>query len=70
MPKKQKELKKLEAKILSVFKNTSHTILNYKQIAAKLDVRDTKGRNNIIRLLSHLKKKKRSLFPNREGNTY
>ena len=57
MPKKQKELKKLEAKILSVFKNTSHTILNYKQIAAKLDVRDTKGRNNIIRLLSHLKKK-------------
>ena len=57
MPKKQKELKNLEAKILSVFKNTSHTILNYKQIAAKLDVRDTKGRNNIIRLLSHLKKK-------------
>ena len=52
MSKKKKDLKKLEAKILSLFKNSPTTIFNYKQIASKLDIGDTKGRNNIIRVLN------------------
>jgi ribonuclease R/exosome complex exonuclease DIS3/RRP44 len=52
MSKKKKDLKKLESKILSIFKNSPTTVFNYKQIASKLDIGDTKGRNNIIRVLN------------------
>ena len=51
MSKKKKELKKLESKLLLLFKKAPQTYFNYKQIAALLKVNDTKGRNNIIRIL-------------------
>ncbi|MDB3863074.1 ribonuclease R [Flavobacteriaceae bacterium] len=57
MSKNKKDLKKQEAKILSLFQNSSESIFNYKQIAANLGVTDTKGRNNIIRVLNLLQSK-------------
>lgn len=57
MSNKKKELKKLEGKIHLLFKNTPQSFFNYKQIAALLKVKDTKGRNNIIRVLHLLHKK-------------
>jgi len=62
MSKKKKELKKLEVKILSLLKNSPQSTFNYKQLAAKLNVRDTKGRNNIIRVLNLLQQKKNTPF--------
>ena len=50
MFKKKNELHKLETKILSLFKSKSKAVLNYKQVAAALDVKDTKGRNYIIKV--------------------
>ena len=57
MSKKKNELKKLEGKIHLLFKNAPQSFFNYKQIAAQLKVKDTKGRNNIIRVLNLLHKK-------------
>ena len=57
MSKKKKDLKRLEGKILSLFKNSPKTIFNYKQLASKLEIRDTKGRNNIISVLNLLNNK-------------
>ena len=57
MRKKKKDLKKLKFKILQFFQNSSHLEYNYKQLASKLKVRDTKGRNDIIRALDLLLKK-------------
>ena len=57
MSKKKKDLKRLEGKILLLFKNSPKTIFNYKQLATKLEIRDTKGRNNIIRVLNLLSNK-------------
>ena len=54
MFKKKNELHKLETKILSLFKSKSNAVLNYKQVAAALDVKDTKGRNYIIKVLNGL----------------
>jgi len=57
MSKKKKYLKKLETQVLSFFKNSPQSIYNYKQLAAKLDIQDTRGRNNIIRVLNLLQQK-------------
>ena len=57
MSNKKKEAKRLESKVLSIFKNSPKTIYNYKQLASKLEIRDTKGRNTIIRVLNLLHKK-------------
>ena len=54
MFKEKNELHKLETKILSLFKSKSKDVLNYKQVAAALDVKDTKGRNYIIKVLNKL----------------
>lgn len=54
MSKKKKEKSHLEFKILSLFKSRPKVFLNYKQIAAALDIKDTKGRNNIIKVLNTL----------------
>ena len=70
MSKKKKELKKLEVKILSLLKNSPQSTFNYKQLAAKLNVRDTKGRNNIIRVLNLLQQKKILLSQQRGKYTY
>jgi ribonuclease R/exosome complex exonuclease DIS3/RRP44 len=54
MSKKKKDLLRLESKILTLFKSKPKRVLNYKQIASSLHINDTKGRNNIIRILNQL----------------
>ncbi|MEK9612638.1 MAG: ribonuclease R [Flavobacteriaceae bacterium] len=54
MSKKKKDLLRLESKILTLFKSKPKRVLNYKQIASSLNVKDTNGRNNIIRILNQL----------------
>ena len=57
MSKKKREIKKLEKKIYSFLKSNPSKIYNYKQLSSFFDVKDTKTRNLIIRILSDLQKK-------------
>ena len=70
MSKKKKYLKKLETQVLSFFKNSPQSIYNYKQLAVKLDIRDTIGRNNIIRVLNLLQHKELIVSEQRGKYTY
>ena len=54
MSKKKKIDRNIQAKVLSVFKASSSKTFNYKQIASKLSVNDTQGRNAIIKSLGKL----------------
>ena len=58
MSKNKNNLKRLESRILSFFKSNSSKVYNYKQIASFLEIKDTKGRNNIIFVLNQLEKNK------------
>ena len=58
MSKNKKDLKRLESRILSFFKSNSSKVYNYKQIASFLEIKDTKGRSNIIFVLNQLEKNK------------
>ena len=49
-------IKDLDRKVLQVFNQNSNKILNYKQIASKLDINDSNGRNQIIKKVYELKK--------------
>lgn len=53
--KKGKVIKHLTSNILSIFKENSDKFYNYKQIAAKIGVTDTSGRNQIIVKLNELR---------------
>jgi len=57
--KKGKVIKDLTRKIFKVFKDDSSKFYNYKQIAAKLDIKDTDGKNQIIKKLQELKASKK-----------
>ena len=52
--KNGKSIKNLNQRILQVFYNNPNKNFNYKQIAAKLDVQDTDGRNQVIRALKEM----------------
>jgi len=65
MRKKKKDLKNLEARILLLFQNSSRLEYNYKQLASKLKVNDTKGRNDIIRALDILLEKEKLISEQR-----
>ena len=54
MSYKKKQLKKIEIKTLSFLKSNSKKTLNYKQIASNFGINDTKGRNDIIKVLNIL----------------
>lgn len=54
MSKKKNENKRLQKKILSLFKSNPRKVFNYRQISGILDIKDTIGRNNIIRVLNIL----------------
>ena len=54
MSYKIKKFKKIETKTLSFFKSNSKKTFNYKQIASNLGINDTKGRNDIIKVLNIL----------------
>lgn len=57
--KKGKVIKDLTKRILQVFNKNSNKLLNYKQIAAKLEISDAHGRNQIIKKLQDLKAQER-----------
>lgn len=54
MSYKKKQLKKIEIKTLSFLKSNTKKIFNYKQIALNFGINDTKGRNDIIKVLNIL----------------
>ena len=53
--KKSHKIPNLTDAILQIFKKSSKKVYNYKQIAAILNIRDTSGRNQIIKTLKKLK---------------
>lgn len=57
--KKSHKIPNLTDAILQIFKKSSNKIFNYKQIAAKLNINDTSGRNQIIKTLKKLKAKQK-----------
>ena len=57
--KKENVIKDLSKRILQVFNHNSNKILNYKQIAAKLEIEDANGRNQIVKKLQELKAQER-----------
>ena len=57
--KKENGIKDLSKRILQVFDHNSNKILNYKQIAAKLEIEDANGRNQIVKKLQELKAQER-----------
>ena len=59
MSKKKKELKGVERKITTLISSPTLKEFNYKQIAFALGVKDTKGRNDIIKILNILLKKEK-----------
>jgi ribonuclease R len=59
MGKKKGDLKGLERKIISYITNIYNKEFNYKQIAFALEIKDTKGRNDIIKILNTLLKKEK-----------
>ncbi|QHI37536.1 Ribonuclease R [Kordia antarctica] len=63
MTRKKKEkshkIPNLTDAILQIFKKSSNKVFNYKQIAAKLNITDTSGRNQIIKTIKKLKAKQK-----------
>ena len=57
--KKGNVIKHLTRDILQIFNQNSNKVLNYKQIAGKLNINDSNGRNQIIQKLSELKTQER-----------
>lgn len=54
MSKKKKKDRNTKGKVLKIFKENPKKSFNYKQIAAKLGISDTQGRNAIIKALGQL----------------
>ena len=58
MSKKKKTDRNIRDSVLKVFKENPNKFLNYKQIAAKLNVKDTQRRNSLIKALGQLNAQK------------
>ena len=58
MSKKKRVNKNIDGKVISVFRNNPRKIYNHKQIASKLEITDTMGRNAIVKALSKLASQK------------
>lgn len=58
MSKKKKKDRNIRGKVISVFKENPTKLFNYKQIAAKLNIRDTQKRNSVIKALGQLSAQK------------
>ena len=56
---KRNKINNLDRKILDIFNKNSNRSLNYKQIAAKVEITDADGRNQVIKELQHLKSQNR-----------
>ena len=62
MGKKKKQQIDLERKITKVFLKNPNSEFNYKQISAALNVKDTKGRNEIIKSITKMFNKKKLII--------
>ncbi len=58
MSKKKKTDRNIRGKVLTIFKENPGKLFNYKQIAAKLNIRDTQKRNSVIKALGQLNAQK------------
>ena len=65
MGKKKKQQIDLERKITKIFLKNPNKEFNYKQISAALNVKDTKGRNEIIKSITKMHNKKKLNSPAR-----
>ena len=65
MSKKKKHQIDLERKIANIFLKNPNKEFNYKQISAALKANDTKGRNEIIKMISKMINKKKLISPAR-----
>ena len=65
MGKSKNKFRHIEKKMLSFFRENPGKEYNYKQIAAVLDVRDTRGRNELIKFLNLNVASKQLLSPSR-----
>ena len=65
MGKKKKLQLELERKITKVFLKNPNKEFNYKQISAALNVKDTKGRNEVIKSITKMHNKKKLISPAR-----
>jgi len=54
MSKKKKTDRNIRGRVLSVFKENPSKLFNYKQIAAKLNIKDTQKRSSVIKSLGQL----------------
>jgi ribonuclease R len=58
MSKKKKKDRNIRGRVLSVLKENPSKLFNYKQIAAKLNIKDTQKRNSVIKALGQLNAQK------------
>jgi len=58
MSKKRKKDRNIRGKVLNIFKENPAKLFNYKQIASKLNIKDTQKRNSVIKALGQLNAQK------------
>ena len=58
MSKKKKTDRNIRGKVLNIFKENPAKLFNYKQIASKLNIKDTQKRNSVIKAIGQLNAQK------------
>ena len=58
MSKKKKTDRNIRGKVLNIFKENPSKLFNYKQIASKLNIKDTQKRNSVIKAIGQLNAQK------------
>ena len=58
MSKKKKTDRNIRGKVLNIFKENPSKLFNYKQIASKLNIKDTQKRNSVIKAMGQLNAQK------------
>ena len=58
MSKKKKTDRNIRGKVLNIFKENPAKLFNYKQIASKLNIKDTQKRNSVIKAMGQLNAQK------------
>ena len=58
MSKKKKKDRNIRGKVLNIFKENPSKLFNYKQIASRLNIKDTQKRNSVIKAWGNLTLKK------------
>ena len=58
MSKKKKTDRNIRGKVLNIFKENPSKLFNYKQIASKLNIKDTQKRNSVIKAMGQLNAEK------------